>query len=233
MKMGTRRIPALVIFAVATTACGGKLLTSSEPGADASSAARGNGNGSQGDDTTSSGGGNGSGGSGGSVGGSGSGGGSSSGGGAFGGSSSSGAQGGSSSSGGTPGGVTCTSAAGCRTGTVCCGTIQMTTTCQVGPCPSSPIGPLQLCASTAECVVRGDTCGPIAAAPTLPVKICNAPTAAQNCTTTCTGCCDASGTCTMGTADTACGSVPGSLCTDCTASGAVCSNRVCTAALTH
>jgi hypothetical protein len=83
MKRGTRRIPALVIFAVATTACG------------------------------------------------------------------------SSSSGGMSGGIACMSAEACPRGTVCCATVQITTTCQVGPCPST----VQLCSTDAECVARGDSCG--------------------------------------------------------------------------
>jgi hypothetical protein len=229
--MGSRRVASLGIFVVVTSACGGKLLTSSEPGADASSPARGNGNASQGDDTATSGGG-----SGGSSGGPGNG--STSGGGGNGSASGGGAVGGSASSGGgsssSDGGrtVACTTGADCRAGTVCCGTIQMTTNCQRGPCPSTPVGPLQLCASDAECVVPHDSCGPLAEAPSLPIKVCNAPTA-TSCAKTCTGCCDADGVCTMGTADTACGSVPGSTCSDCTATGAVCSGRACTIPLTR
>jgi hypothetical protein len=82
-----------------------------------------------------------------------------------------------SSSGGADTGVTCTSASMCPTGQICCGSISMLTNCQTGACPSTPIGALQLCASSAECLTAGDTCGPIAAAPTLPVMICNPGTA--------------------------------------------------------
>jgi hypothetical protein len=49
----------------------------------------------------------------------------------------------------------------------------MTTSCQAGPCPSTAIGPLQLCTTAAECSA-GQSCGPIPQAPTLPVKICSA-----------------------------------------------------------
>ena len=121
--MWTRHIPALVIFAVATTACG----------------------------SSTSGG---------------------------------GATGGSSSSGGMPGGIACMSAAECPRGTLCCASMHATTICQVGPCPST----IQLCSTAAECVARGDTCGPIDRAPpiTLPgdFPTCNPPTAASSCACT-------------------------------------------------
>jgi hypothetical protein len=82
-----------------------------------------------------------------------------------------------SSSGGADamGGVTCMNAAGCPSGQVCCATVMMTTSCQAGPCPSTAIGPIQLCATPAECSIKTDTvCGPIPLAPTLPVKECQA-----------------------------------------------------------
>jgi len=73
------------------------------------------------------------------------------------------------------GGVTCMNAAGCPSGQVCCATVMMTTSCQAGPCPSTAIGPIQLCATPAECSIKTDTvCGPIPLAPTLPVKECQA-----------------------------------------------------------
>jgi hypothetical protein len=49
----------------------------------------------------------------------------------------------------------------------------MTTNCQTGPCPNTAIGPIQLCASAAECFTATDTCGPLALDPTLPIKVCN------------------------------------------------------------
>ena len=176
------------------SACGGKLLASSEPGADASSR-DGAGGGSQGDDNGMSGGSGTGGGSGGNSSGVSSGGFSSS----SGGSSTGGGSIGASSSG--AGGVTCTSSATGRRGTVCCGTISMTTSCQVGPCPSSAIGPLQLCSSDSECFTPGDTCAPLPVAPTLPIKICSKPTpdAGSGCAALCGGgCCDSTGACLVG-----------------------------------
>lgn len=70
--------------------------------------------------------------------------------------------------------LSCTSSAACMTGQVCCGTINSTTQCQVGPCPTTPIGPLQLCTSSSECLPAGGTCGRVPAAPTLPIMICHA-----------------------------------------------------------
>ena len=218
--MGVRRGPTswVIGLTVLAAACGGKLLTVPGPG-DASSVA---------DDAggvapvatsgaSSSGGGQ-------------SGGSSTSGGTMLGGSASSGGTmfGGSASSGsGGTSGIQCVSSAGCPAGEVCCGMISMTTSCQRGPCPSTPIGPIQLCGTAAECTF-GDTCGPIPQAPTLPVKICAPPqdAGAPSCATTCTGCCDPNGTCLMGADDTACGR-RGAACVDCTTTSDVCINRAC------
>jgi len=70
-------------------------------------------------------------------------------------------------------GVTCKTSAGCLPGQVCCGAVNMTTSCQTGPCPSTALGPLQLCGIAAECLRTGDTCGPLTADPM--VMVCNAP----------------------------------------------------------
>ena len=91
-----------------------------------------------------------------------------------------------SSSGGSGGeGVTCVSA--CAPGQICCFTMivpppgvaeppGVTTSCLVGPCPSTPgFGPRQLCSTAAECFTRGDTCGPPRGESTIPVMICSAP----------------------------------------------------------
>jgi hypothetical protein len=67
--------------------------------------------------------------------------------------------GGTSSSGGSSSGggmdsaasAMCLNSTSCPTGQVCCATIMSTTSCQVGPCPSTPVGPLQLCSTSAEC----------------------------------------------------------------------------------
>jgi hypothetical protein len=64
-----------------------------------------------------------------------------------------------------PGGIACMSAEACPRGTVCCATTQVTPACQVGPCPST----VQLCSTAAECISRGDTCGP--ADRTLPITL--------------------------------------------------------------
>jgi hypothetical protein len=71
-------------------------------------------------------------------------------------------------------GPTCTKSADCMTGEICCATINATTACQTGPCPSTPIGPLELCATSFECPA-GDTCGPTSSALMLPIMICRAP----------------------------------------------------------
>jgi hypothetical protein len=69
--------------------------------------------------------------------------------------------------------IECRTSAACLPGQVCCGTIDMTSSCQAGPCPSTMLGPLQLCGMSAECLAAGDTCGPLAADPA--VMTCNAP----------------------------------------------------------
>ena len=136
-----------------------------------------------------------------------------------------------SSSGGTTGGLACTSAAVCASGQVCCGAITMTANCQAGPCPSTPIGPIQLCATSAECFMAGDTCGPLAVDPSLPVMVCNAPVGAADAgivlivpdsgrasrcgTQNCAGCCDSTGSCQPGTTQDACGA-GGDTCESCT-----------------
>ncbi len=59
----------------------------------------------------------------------------------------------------------CTNAAACMVGEVCCVIAPGTTKCEAGPCPSVPAnsswggGPFQLCATAAECLAAGDTCG--------------------------------------------------------------------------
>ncbi|MGO9836824.1 MAG: hypothetical protein ACLP1X_21735 [Polyangiaceae bacterium] len=148
---------------------------------------------------------------------------SSSGGSASGVSSSSGSSsGGSASSGGTTGGLTCMSAEVCPSGQVCCAAITMTTNCQAGPCPSTPIGPIQLCATSVECFTPRDTCGPLAVDPSLPIMVCNAPARAADSgrasrcgTQNCAGCCDSTGTCQPGTTQDACGA-GGDICESCT-----------------
>jgi hypothetical protein len=74
-------------------------------------------------------------------------------------------------------GMTCRTSAGCLPGQVCCGTANMTSSCQAGPCPSTMFGPLQLCGISAECLATADTCGPSTADPELGVTVmtCNAP----------------------------------------------------------
>jgi hypothetical protein len=103
------------------------------------------------------------------------------------------------------GGIVCMSAAGCPPGEVCCGVGLTSTACVSGPCPSStPLGSLQLCASTAECLMKGRICSAIV--PNIPVKICGGadagfgPPMACNpaaCTNMCMGarCCTAANAC--------------------------------------
>jgi hypothetical protein len=61
----------------------------------------------------------------------------------------------SSSSSSSGGAITCTSAAACEPGQVCCGTVDLTSSCQAGPCPMQ-----QWCAGVAECLEAVATCGP-------------------------------------------------------------------------
>src|SRR5579863_4983777 len=72
--------------------------------------------------------------------------------------------------------ITCRTSAGCLPGQVCCGALNLTTSCQAGPCPPTPFGQLQVCGISAECLTAGDTCGtrrpPI---PPVGVMICDAP----------------------------------------------------------
>jgi hypothetical protein len=78
----------------------------------------------------------------------------------------------------TPGsGITCRTSAGCLPGQVCCGTNNFTSNCQAGPCPRTMLGVLQLCGISAECLAKGDTCGPSTANPELGAMVmtCNAP----------------------------------------------------------
>lgn len=74
-------------------------------------------------------------------------------------------------------GITCRTSAGCLPGQVCCGAVNMTTSCQAGPCPPAPpFGPLQLCGISAECLTTGDICSPPQPPiPPLGAMICNAP----------------------------------------------------------
>ncbi|HTB78429.1 MAG TPA: hypothetical protein VK762_34525 [Polyangiaceae bacterium] len=147
-------------------------------------------------------------------------------------SSSSGAVGGSSggatSSSSGASGVTCTTPSQCPGNEVCCATIMMTTNCQLGPCPSTPIGPIQLCTSDTDCLTRGDTCGALAVAPTLPIKICNAPPvdAGMSCSSFCTGCCDLNGVCNMGGSLDACGA-KGLPCAKCAGTNVACEQGAC------
>jgi len=59
----------------------------------------------------------------------------------------------------------CSSATDCKSDEICCTLITFETNCQAGPCPSLPPGniwrggPLQRCATAAECFTPGDTCG--------------------------------------------------------------------------
>jgi hypothetical protein len=69
----------------------------------------------------------------------------------------------------------CLSAADCATGLVCCATVDLATACQLGPCPETEFGPIQLCASRAECYVHGDYCVPLTIAPETPITECRAP----------------------------------------------------------
>jgi hypothetical protein len=70
--------------------------------------------------------------------------------------------------------IACRTSAGCLPGQVCCGTDNVTSSCQVGPCPSTMFGQLQLCGISAECLAKGDTCGPLAQEQSLGVMVCNA-----------------------------------------------------------
>jgi hypothetical protein len=213
--MPARRRPTLWVIALTMFAsgCGGRLLAVPAPG-DASSGGDGGVSVPIGAPGSSS-----------DSGGSSTGGGSaSSGGRASNGGSASGSSG--SSSGGS--GMTCHNAAECPNGEVCCLEIPMTTYCQLGPCPQTGVGTLQLCASAAECL-GGDTCGPAPEAPTLPLKICLRPAADGGlawCASRCVGCCDTDGSCHTGGDDTACG-FEGSRCVDCTAANEVCDNAFC------
>jgi hypothetical protein len=138
--------------------------------------------------------------------------------------------GGSGASSGSGAGSTtmCLRALDCPAGQVCCATPEMTTICQIGSCPGTVIGPLQLCSSPSECLTPGDTCGAPVRSATLPIKVCNAPMSAAVCASTCTaGCCDANGICNGGASDTACGT-GGEVCTDCTTvTGGICGNQAC------
>jgi hypothetical protein len=88
---------------------------------------------------------------------------------------SSGAQAGGSgnaSSGGAPI-VSCTSAADCVAGQVCCAPQDLVATCMTGPCP--PAAPLQFCAGSAECLVPGSTCTHLLSEPEDSYMACAAP----------------------------------------------------------
>lgn len=86
---------------------------------------------------------------------------------------------------GTLGWPNATCVSSCPIGQVCCLTILpsvsnlppvMASNCQTGPCPSQPVfGSLQVCSSTAECLVTGDYCGPLPGLNWIPGMICNAP----------------------------------------------------------
>jgi hypothetical protein len=71
----------------------------------------------------------------------------------------------------------CKTSAACLPGRVCCGTVMLTGTCQLGPCRDlGGVGPIQLCGMSAECLAPADTCGP----PSMPIlvngiTICNPP----------------------------------------------------------
>jgi hypothetical protein len=71
------------------------------------------------------------------------------------------------------GDITCMTSAGCLPGQLCCGTLNLTTSCQAGPCSSG----FQLCGVSAECVVAGDTCesSPIVTSLGVMIMTCNAP----------------------------------------------------------
>jgi hypothetical protein len=116
-------------------------------------------------------------------------------------------------------------------GLVCCITsTQPTSACLPSPCPSAtPIGPVQLCATTAECAA-GDVCAPLTIAGTLMIAMCTPldagnppPCGPQTCTG---GCCDTSGMCRSGSFDQYCGN-GGAACIDCTAASGTCPNRAC------
>ncbi len=52
----------------------------------------------------------------------------------------------------------CMSAAVCGTGEICCGVSPEGSACQAAPCGSTPLGPIQLCATSAECIPATDVC---------------------------------------------------------------------------
>jgi hypothetical protein len=85
----------------------------------------------------------------------------------------------------TPGAPPCSNATACPTGQICCANVFGNPDCQAGPCPyvaPNEIwrgGPFQLCFTSSECFVAGDTCGYFtAAAPWGLPKLysCNPPT---------------------------------------------------------
>jgi len=64
-------------------------------------------------------------------------------------------------------------------GQVCCGQDNPTSTpsCQAGPCPDFGLGPIQLCATPAECFAAGDSCEPPnGCGPALNNNVCTPPT---------------------------------------------------------
>src|SRR5450432_3437898 len=67
----------------------------------------------------------------------------------------------------------CMQSADCSSGQICCATDAMTTECQAGPCPylQAVSRSIQLCGTTADCFVAGDTCDDTR----LPIKICDPP----------------------------------------------------------
>lgn len=57
--------------------------------------------------------------------------------------------------------------------------MSLSTVCQAGPCAATALGPTQLCASSAECFVAGDTCqvnAEIMMLTMMSISICTAPT---------------------------------------------------------
>jgi hypothetical protein len=117
-------------------------------------------------------------------------------------------------------------------GLVCCITsIQPTSACLPPPCPNgTPIGPVQLCASSSECA-SGEVCGPLTIAGSFMIAVCTPldagtpPCGPQTCSG---GCCDSTGMCRAGEFDQYCGN-GGVDCTDCTATDGLCLNRACSA----
>jgi len=76
--------------------------------------------------------------------------------------------------------VPCTSASDCLSGQVCCeisinSVINSVTRACEAECPVGTRGPIQLCEASADCFAKGDTCGPLAADPSLGVMVCNPP----------------------------------------------------------